>query len=253
MIGNYEIIGEIAEGGMGRVFQARHKELDELACLKQNIDATHEAYGLLKNEAKLLWKLSEHHSIPSTKDFFELDKHNGVMVMDYIEGETIDSAVSAKGRLHPEDAAWVVERLLGALYYIHYHGVVHGDIKPQNVIVEATKHDIKLIDFGLANIGPGRHSTPSGYTELYCAPELLNGKPPIPESDLYGAGIIMMYALGGDIRKRTYPHDTPQALQEYCNRLLRYNPMDRPNWKSNLIKELSDARLEAFGRRRSSG
>jgi eukaryotic-like serine/threonine-protein kinase len=253
LLGNYEIIKEIAEGGFSRIFQGRHTILNEYACLKQNKEATKDDVALLELEAKLLWNLSEHHSIPSTKDFFRLGKHNCVMVMDYIEGKTIDQTIPDGSQMHPEEACWITERLLGALYYVHYNGVIHSDIKPQNVIIEPKKHDIKLIDFGLATFKPTSGSRPVGYTAQYAAPEVLDMKPPIPESDLYGAGIIMLYALGGDIPTKSFPKNTPKPIVEFCNPLLRYDPKDRPNWdKINLIEELSDVRYEVFGRRHCS-
>ena len=137
----YEIREEIAEGGFGRIFKARHKALDELACLKQNIHPSAEDVELLRQEAKILWRLDEYHSIPSAKGFYKLDDTNAVLVMRYIDGQTLESIVQKRGRLHPEDASWIVQRLLGALYYAHSNGVVHSDVKPGNVIVEPKKHD----------------------------------------------------------------------------------------------------------------
>src|SRR3989338_4617027 len=115
---NYEITEKISEGGFGRIFKARHKLLDELACIKQNINTTEQDVELLRTEAKLLWRLSEYHSIPHAKDFYRIDDKNAILVMSYIEGTTLEGIISAKGRgLHPEDASWITERLLGALYY----------------------------------------------------------------------------------------------------------------------------------------
>jgi serine/threonine protein kinase len=253
-IGNYRIIKQIGEGGFGRIFQAEHVLLDEKACLKQNKDNSPDAVDLLKMEAKLLWKLNEYHSIPGTKDFLEVGKNNCVLVMDFIDGKTLDELVETNSRLHPEEACWITERLLGALHYCHYNGVVHSDVKPENVFIEPKKHDIKLIDFGLAAYRPTRKTTPNGYTPKYAAPELIQGKPPVPETDIYGAGITMLFALGGDIAKKSFPSDTQKPLVDYCERLLRYDPSDRPNWeKENLIERLSDIRMDIFGRRHCSG
>jgi serine/threonine protein kinase len=252
-LGNYRIIRQIGEGGFARIFQAEHVLLNEKSCLKQNLDPSKEAVELLKTEAKILWKLNEHHSIPTSKDFIKIDRHNAVMVMDYIEGSTLEETVS-DGRLHPEEACWISERLLGAVYYCYCNGVVHSDIKPENVFVEPKKRDIKLIDFGLAAYKPKRSTLPVGYTPRYAAPELTQGKTPIPETDLYGVGIVMLYALGGDVAKKSFPSDTHKDIVRFCEGLLRYDPLDRPNWdKTNLIKGLSDVRMSVFGRRHSSG
>lgn len=256
-IGNYRIIKEIGvdkngvpKGGFGRIYQAEHIILEEKACLKQNKYATPEDVALLQNEAKILWKLYENHSIPSVKDFFMINHNNGVMVISYIEGNTLEQIIEQNSRLHPEDVCWITERLLGALYYCHCNGVIHADIKPQNIFIEPDKRDIKVIDFGLSAFKPGSNSRALGYTPRYAAPEITQGKPPIPETDLYGVGMVMLYALGGDIEKKDFPIDTPKEITEFCSQFLRYDPIERPHWeKKDLLKELSDLRYAVFGRR----
>ena len=249
-LGNYKIIKQIGEGGFGRIFQARHIILEELACLKQNINQSKEDFDILYSEAKILWKLNEHHSIPGAKDFFEAEKGSYVLVMDYIDGKTLENTLKDDKRFHPEDACWITERLLEALYYCHYNGVIHGDVKPENVFIEPKKHDIKLIDFGLASYKPKSKTMPRGYSPKYASPEVLQGKPPIPETDIFGAGIVLLYALGGNMEKRGFPKDVPEEVVKFCNYLLSYNPVERPNWeKDNPIKALSDIRQDVFGKR----
>jgi len=252
-VGNYRVLSEIGKGGFAQVYQAEHKLLGETACLKKNIMATEENADLLMYEAKLLWKLNEHHSIPSVKDYFRLDRETGIIVISYIDGHTLEDIVTNKGPLHPEEACWITERLLGALLYSHYNGVIHSDVKPQNVFIEPHKHDIKLIDFGLASYKPKSTTKPLGYTPKYAAPELMLGNPPIPESDLYGAGIVMLRALGGNMKSKIFRADTPKEIVEFCNALLRYDPKERPNWeKDNPLEEIARIREKVFGRRHSS-
>jgi eukaryotic-like serine/threonine-protein kinase len=249
-IGNYRIIRRIAEGGFAYIYQAEHMILEEKACIKQCKENSSDYLELLKQEAKILWKLSDHHSIPHTKDFLSAPDGSPAMVMSYIDGKSLEGMVSAKTRMHEEDACWVTQRLLEALYYCHYNAVIHGDVKPGNVLVEARKHDIKLIDFGLAILRPSKRSAALGYTEAFAAPEILQGKPPIPESDLYGAGMCMLYALGGDIPTKSLPKDISKHTAEYCRSLLRYDPMERPNWeKTDLVGKLEQIRQDVFGRR----
>lgn len=248
--GQYRVLKQIGKGGFGNIYQVEHTLLEEKACLKENINATADDAELLRLEAKVLWRLDEHHSIPSAKDFFKTGKNKFALVMSYIEGDTLEEAVEKNSRLHPEDASWVTERVLGALYYCHCNGVIHSDVKPQNVFVEPAKHDIKLVDFGLSVYKPDSSTLPMGYTPAYAAPELKAHKPPIPETDLYGAGLVMLYALGGDIAKMSLPADTPKELMDYCDKLLRFDPRERPNWdKENPIERLSDIRQKLFGRR----
>lgn len=251
-IKNYKVLRQIGEGGFGRVFQAEHLILREKACIKQNIISSIGDVELLRYEAKLLWKLDEYHSIPNIKDFIQLDRENAVLIMSYIEGRTLEDVVEEKGAFHPEDACWITERLLGALRFAHYYGIIHSDVKPQNVFIEPRKHDIKLIDFGLASYKPRGITRALGYTPRYAAPELANGSPPIPETDFYGVGIVMLRALGGDVMKKGFRDDTPKEIVDFCNQLLKYDPLERPNWEEeDIVKKLSDIRLKVFGRRHS--
>jgi serine/threonine-protein kinase len=249
-IGNYRINKIIAQGGFANIYQAQHIALDELACIKQCRVKSDDYAALLREEAKILWKLHEHHSIPHSKDFIKAPDGSHVMVMSYIDGKTIDKLVPDNSRMHEEDACWITQRLLEALYYCHYNGVIHSDIKPSNVIVEPKKHDIKLIDFGLAVYKPKGTTNPLGYTAAFVAPELLEGKPPIPETDLYGAGLVMLYALGGNVETKAFPKDISFQVREFCTSLLRYDPLQRPNWeKQDIIQKLADIRQEVFGRK----
>jgi len=252
-IGGYKVLKQIGEGGFGRVYQAKHVILGEYACLKQNSVASEDHAQLLKYESKLLWKLDEHHSIPSVKDFYERSRESSIMVLSFIDGQTLEEIVEEKGPVHPEDVCWITERLLGALYYAHCNGVIHSDVKPQNVFVEPQKHDIKLIDWGIASYKPKKHSKPVGISPAYAAPELFEDKPPIPETDLYGTGLVMVRALGGDIARKSFRPDTPEPIVEFCQQLLRYDPLERPNWETrNPLQRLSDIRFEVFGRRNLS-
>ena len=249
-IGNYKILKMISEGGFARIYQAEHIILEELACIKQCKEITNDYMELLRQEAKLLWKLHEHHSIPTVKDFFRVNDGSYVMAMSYIDGTSLDEIIPPNARMHHEDVCWTTERLLEAVFYCHYNGIIHGDIKPGNVIVEPKKHDIKLIDFGLSLYKPTSSTKPTGFTEAFAAPDVLEGKTPIPETDLYGIGITMLYALGGNPMLKSIPNNVPLEIKDFCNALLRYDPMERPNWENtNLVQRLLDVRQAVFGRR----
>ena len=251
-IGNYRVGKQIGEGGFGRIYQAEHIILGRKgkACLKQNINSSSVDAELLIYEAGLLWNLDNHHSIPGVKDVFRVDKNTSVIALDYIDGKTLEEIVEKKGRLHPEDVCWITERLLSALRFSHYYGIVHTDVKPQNIFVEPKKSDIKLIDFGLATYKPKSGTIPIGYTPGYGAPELKEGNPPLPETDFYGTGMSMIRALGGNVLKKDFPSDTPEEIVEFCNSFLKYDPKERPNWENNdPIEVLGNIREKVFGRR----
>jgi serine/threonine-protein kinase len=254
VIGSYEVVRLIAEGGFGRTYEGRHVHNKKLkACLKQNINLSDEDAKLLEEEVSLLWDV-HHHSLPVMRDFYRLKDGSRVLAMSYIEGKTLDAAVTKRTAIHPEDVAWMTERSLKVLAYLHGKGIIHCDVKPPNIIVKPQEHDIALIDYGLASLRPTRASRAPGYTALFAAPELVNGKPPLPEADLYSLGLTMLYALGGDPAAKTFPEHVPKQLQEFYSDLIRYDPLERPNWeKQDLITRISDIRLAAFGRRHTSG
>jgi len=198
-----------------------------------------------------MWNI-HHYSLPVMRDFFKDQDNNCVLAMQYIEGKELQKTLTAHGALDPETVCWITQRLLNALHYLHYKGVIHGDVKPGNIIVQPEEHNAVLVDYGLAVVRPKSSTKAVGFTPLFAAPETVNGMPPLPESDLYSLGVTMLYALGGDPRTRTLPPFVPKEIEEYISSLIRHNPMDRPNWgNTDLIKNLSDIREKVFGRRRT--
>jgi serine/threonine protein kinase len=250
-IGNYDIVRLIGEGGFGRTYEARHRFLDEKACLKQNINVTDTDAELLRREAKLLWNV-HHTSLPAMRDYFSLNDGSYALVMSFIEGKTLEHSVKKHTAIHPEDVCWMTQRILNALHYLHSMGIVHGDVKPNNIIVQPQVHNAVLVDYGLSSLRPKANSQAVGYTTIFAAPEIMTGKPPLPESDIYSLGLTLMYALGGDPVTKAIPDHVPDPIQKFCRELSNHNPLDRPNWdKQDLVARVSDIREEVFGRRHS--
>ncbi|MBI4147659.1 serine/threonine protein kinase [Candidatus Woesearchaeota archaeon] len=252
-LGSYEIIRQIGEGGFGRTYEARHVLLKNVkACLKQNINLSTADAQLLMHEAEVMAGV-QHHSLPAWRDFYKIGDGSYVLAMSFIEGKSLDKAVEKHKAIHAEDVCWISQRLLNALYVLHGKGIIHGDVKPPNIIVQPKEHNAVLVDYGLSCIHPTRGTKAVGYTAIFAAPEIIDGKPPLPESDLYSLGLTMIYAMGGDPIAKTLPDHVPKKVQEFCTDLVRYNPIDRPTWeKQDLVARLSDVRLEAFGRRHST-
>jgi len=251
-IGNYKIIEKIAEGGFGAAYKAKHLLIDELVCIKHSLNVSKRDTDLIIKEAKSIWDL-RHYALPVMRDLVILPDGSCALIMSYIEGPTLMQVVEAhaakKKDLDPENACWIMSRVLDGLRYCHLNGVVHGDVKPQNVIVQPDKHAAVLVDFGLASVKPTRGARPDGYTPLFAAPESQSDKPPLPETDLFCLGLTMIYALGGDPRTRRIPMDIPKPIRTFLDQLIQEDVYDRPNWeKTNLLQNLNEARQEAFGR-----
>lgn len=255
-IGNYQIIKQIGEGAFGRTYLGEHKILGEKACIKQNLKISPTDEKLLIKEAKLLWGI-HHYSLPTLRDFLKCPDGSYALVMTYVEGPTLEKIVDkclekTKKGVNPEDVCWVTQRLLNALHYLHFNGVIHGDVKPANIIVQPEEHNAYLVDYGLSMANPKSTTAPEGYTPAFAPPEQMMGKPPLPESDLYSLGATMIYALGGNPIAKTYPKEVPDKIKNFFDKFVLHDPTQRPRWeKTDIIKELSDIREEVFGRRHS--
>ncbi len=254
MIGPYRLIQGIAEGGFGRTYKAEHSELHELVCIKDCSNVAPQHTWILDDEAKAMWDL-RHYSIPAIRDRIRLDDGRIALVMSYIPGLTIEKIVEKVGKLPAEHVAWITERVLNALSYIHHNGVVHGDVKPQNIIVQPEKHMATVVDFGLSMIKPTIDSVSKGHTELYAPPEEIEGKPIVPESDFYSLGMTMIYALSGDleaVKQRRVPKDVPEELCAFIRPMIARSIAGRPTWeKEDLCQTIKEVRSKAFGRKRS--
>jgi eukaryotic-like serine/threonine-protein kinase len=153
--------------------------------------------------------------------------------------------------IDPEHVCWMTQRLLNALHYLHFYGIIHGDVKPQNILIVPKEHNAVLVDYGLSTLKPKSRTKCIGCTEAFAAPEQIVGKPPIPETDIYGLGMTMLFTLGGNIKAGTYPASVPIELQEYFNKMIVRDPRKRPQSAEELVKPLSDLREKLFGRKSS--
>jgi serine/threonine protein kinase len=255
VIGNYRVIDKIAEGGFGATYKAEHLVTKQLACLKQGFMSGPDSEAILMDEARALWDM-RHYALPAMRDVIRHDDGSIILVMSYIEGPTLEEIVDKAGRLDPENTAWITQRLLNGLLYLHQNGVVHGDLKPKNVIVQPGKHLAVLVDFGLAAIRPTAKTAAKGYTELFSAPEMIDGRPPLPETDLYSLGKTMLYCLTGSydgVAKLNVPATTPDPMCKFVKRLIVRDPLSRPTWtKENLIETFHQMRVDSFGRHQSN-
>ena len=263
------IIKKIAKGGFGCTYKAEHLITGELVCIKDcsNFDARSRdeerlQEQILIEEARAMWNL-RHYSVPAVRNVIRLPNRNLGLIMSFIPGPTItqiwEELTPPKERLDPEHVAWITERVLNALRYIHYQGVIHGDLKPHNIIIEPYKHLATIVDFGLSKVKPREHSGNKGYTDLFSAPEVLAGGTIIPESDFYSLGMTMIFALSGTpehVEQREVPHNTPAPMKNFIKKLIVRNPLDRPQWPNDpntpdLWDEFLKVRTESFGRSRS--
>lgn len=176
-------------GGMGRVYRARHLALDRVVAVKL-IDAGAAALA----EARAAARLDD----PRIVGIHEVGEDAGrsYIVMQWVDGETLESRVERSGPLTPEQALAVMKETLAALSAAHAAGLVHRDVKPGNILL-AANGGVKLADFGLAVAGGGEEGDTVG-SFLFMAPEQGYGGDVDARADLYAVGATWHYALTGE-------------------------------------------------------
>ncbi|HEY5535061.1 MAG TPA: serine/threonine-protein kinase, partial [Ignavibacteria bacterium] len=199
---NYEIVSKITEGGMGKIYRARHTSLDRLVVVKQLhsqfTDDKHFKERFL-NEAQILASLN-HQNIITVYDFIEID-NEFMIIMEYVDGDTIDEMIEKQGGgFHHARAIHIFKQILSGFSYAHSEGIVHRDIKPSNVILK--HNDIpKILDFGIARMVQKDFRITKAGTKmgslLYMSPEQILGMDVDSRSDIYSLGLLLFEMLSG--------------------------------------------------------
>jgi serine/threonine protein kinase len=250
IIGSYRVLESIAEGGFGSTYKGEHILTKDPVCIKHcsMVSPAHDA--ILIQEMKSIWDL-RHYALPVMRDLQRLDDGSLALIMSYIPGSTLEQIVEKAGKIEPETTAWIAERIFNALLYLHHNGVIHGDIKPQNIIIQPSTHSVVLVDFGLAMVRPGSSDKSIGYTPTFASPEQIGGKTLLPASDYYSVGMLMVYALNGGKRmdKKEVPSTVPDAMASFIGSLIKKDVLQRP--QKDLFEEFVKVRQESFGRTRS--
>ncbi len=231
LAGRYRIEAMLGSGGMGVVYRARDRELGETIAVKllreEIIEADPTARDRLKEELRLARRIT-HRNVVRTHDIGDSD---GVsfFTMEYVEGASLSTVIRVRGALPVPAVVSLARQLLRALAAAHEQQVIHGDIKPQNLLI-GPNGVLKVTDFGVARVvraapalrdaSEGRERMPDGDvrghvggavlgTPEYLAPEQLLGAPASVASDLYAVGVVLHECLAGIT---PYEADTPMAF-----------------------------------------
>ncbi len=202
----YEIESELGRGGMGVVYLARDSKLGRQVALKQLAlsevgTGTDEAVRRFMREAQVMGSLL-HPAIVVLYDVLE-EGNELYLVMEYYPSTNLSDVVNSKGALPEEEVRRIGARLATGLAAAHAKGIVHRDVKPENVLIGAD--GAKLTDFGVARIAEGYRQqitklTQSGYyvgTPAYMAPEVIKGGEALAKSDTFSLGLVLYFALTG--------------------------------------------------------
>jgi len=207
----YRIEQILGRGGMGIVYRATDTQLDEVVAIKTLLPwMVRDEVGRerFKDEIRLTRRLT-HRNVVRTHDFGEFDG-TWYLTMEFVEGLTVRELLDARGKLGVEPALAIGTQLAQSLVVAHEMGVIHRDIKPQNLLLDADGV-LKVMDFGVARLAERTTGqTEAGSivgTPAYMSPEQLTGEAVDGRSDLYAVGVVLYEVLTGQL-----PIDAPNVM-----------------------------------------
>lgn len=215
-LGRYDIIRVLGKGAMGLVYEARDPNLDRRVAIKtikvENLseEAAAEYEARFRTEAHSAARLQH----PNIVSVYDSDRHGDMafLVMEFIQGEDLKHHMDAGRRYSLEETLRMVRDLLSALDYAHRQNIVHRDVKPANLLIEADGR-VKLTDFGVARIQDSGEATRTQGTMVgtlkYMSPEQVQGLPIDARADLFAVGVVLYQLLTG---KRPFDGDTDFAI-----------------------------------------
>jgi serine/threonine-protein kinase len=225
LAGRYRIAGLLGSGGMGRVYRGEHTAIGKPVAVKvlhAALGRNHEAAIRFQREAVASGRL-DHPNIVSVSDFGVLDDGSLYLVMEALEGEPLAKRLQREGRVPWTDAVLIMRSVLLGLRHAHDRGVVHRDIKPDNIFLANKDGDpvVKVLDFGIAKLCAGAvddvTATRTGITvgtPTYLSPEQAVGGAITPASDIYSTSVRALrntrWARTVRLQRSDQAHDLPR-------------------------------------------
>ena len=267
VVQRYRIEGQVGSGGMGVVYKATDLRLNRAVAIKQIHNGRFRRGGDALRAEALAAASIDHPYICKVYELIE-DDAEAYLVMEFVEGETL-SAILRRGKPPLGQSVQLASEIVEGLAAAHSRGLVHRDVKPSNVIVNADGH-VKLLDFGLARedviskpddrtrTSPSGRSDHTAGTPQYMSPEQAAGQPVTFRADLFSVGVIMFECLSGQlpfVGKSSYDYvrhlladaprrlgrlapGAPADLVDLVERCLEKNPPDRPESAADVLAEL---------------
>jgi serine/threonine protein kinase len=210
--GRYEIIDELGKGGMGKVFRVFDTETNEtiaLKILKPEIEVDKETVERFRNELKFARKIAH----KNVCRMYDLGREEGrhYITMEFIPGEDLKSVIRMIGQLNTGKAVSIAKQICEGLSEAHRLGVVHRDLKPQNIMIDH-EGNVRIMDFGIARSLKAKGITREGTiigTPEYMSPEQVEGKEADHHSDIYSFGVIFYEMITGRV---PFEGDTPLSI-----------------------------------------
>jgi serine/threonine-protein kinase len=266
-VGSYRLIDFIGAGGMGEVYRGIDKAHNRIVALKVlNVTKTApNAIERFRNEARIHGGV-RHPNIATMYEYLEFDGAPCI-AMEYIDGETIDERLRSRGALPLKQALEIFERIVDAVGYLHSRGIIHRDIKSNNVKLSESGA-VKVLDFGIAKSADSPRLTVSGAmigTPQYVSPEQLHGDPADERTDIWALGVLLYEMLTGRlpfeggsmaavmdrVGKASYPAPTrvnpalPREIDRVVGLCLKAKPEQRYQSAEALLSDLRAQHEEA--------
>ena len=235
----YEIIKELGTGGMGHVYQARDRDLDEIVALKV-LRAEISADPVIQKRFTREIKVSRMITHPNVVKVFDIGKYKGnrYISMEYIQGTSLDDWLRAHGKTDLRVLLSILAKIIQGVQAAHTQGIMHRDLKPQNVLLDRSLNP-RVLDFGIARSKEHVDATSSGQilgSPKYMSPEQIQGKDLDPRTDIYSLGIIMFFMFTG---QEPFTGDDPRSiimkhLTQPPPDMLKINPA-LPAWLERIV------------------
>ncbi|HLL25884.1 MAG TPA: serine/threonine-protein kinase [Kofleriaceae bacterium] len=240
IVGSYRLVKEIGRGGMGTVYEAAHVILPRRAAIKVMHKDLRRQPGMasrMVQEAAILEEV-RHPGIVRVYECNMLPDHRPWIAMELVEGETLASRLQYAQRLPAVEVATLLSEVTDVMAAVHARGVVHRDLKPDNLLLTPSDRDfpLRVIDWGVARLGAAGRLTLDGLTPgtpIYMSPEQATGKNIASPCDIYSLGVMAYEALAG------HPPFDGRTLAEVVCMHLTSEP-DRLQEKTNAPDELCE-------------
>lgn len=242
----YKFYEHVFEGEVADIFKGGCNS--DTVFLKMAIDSKDN--DLIANEFEVLSTI-RHGSLPFVDEKIEVNGASAIIMREVVG---VDMPQLMKGYPHGVPAkhvAWMMERLFSVVGYLHSNLVVHGNIKPEQLIINKDNHNVTLCGFSMciqkANTRNAKYKIQN---EHYTAPEVDTTATVLPVSDIFSLGKVFIEMLGGNIETNTLPDSVDSRMVEFIHHLVEPDYQDRPNDAWRLWDELRQLRSDIFGSKR---
>jgi serine/threonine protein kinase len=198
--GKYEVLETIGRGGMGTVYKASQRNLDRVVAIKmlsEELAADADSRARFQQEATIVARLNH----PNIVAVYDIEPHNHTfcIIMEYLEGESLQAKIDRDVVVAEHEALGIGAQIARALHYAHARGIIHRDVKPDNIFV--TRPGVaKIMDFGIARFLESKLKTQTGVsmgTPKFMSPEQVTGRNIDAQTDVYSLGVCLYFALAG--------------------------------------------------------